>query len=49
MDLGDHPAVPGPQFRDPFEVIVLELSDLGLLGEEGFQTLFLLLVEFKLC
>lgn len=48
LDLGDHPAVPGSQLRDPFEVIVLELPDLGLLGEEGFQPLLLLLVELEL-
>ena len=45
LDLGDHSAIAGSQLGDPFKVIVLELTNLGLLGKEGFQPLLLLLVE----
>lgn len=47
-DLVDHPSVSGAQLAYGFEVLVLQLPDLGFLGEEGLQAFALLLVQVQL-
>lgn len=41
----DHSSVPGTQFTDGLKVVILQLTHLSLLGEEGFETLPLLLIQ----
>lgn len=47
LDFGDYFVVVGFQFGEFFKVIVFEFFDFGFLGEEGFQSFFLLFVEFE--
>lgn len=47
LHFGDHTAIASPQFGDPLKVIILQLAHFGLLCEESFQALLLLLVQLQ--
>lgn len=47
-DLEDHPSVPGTQLADLLKVVVLQLSHLLLLRQEGLQAFPLLLIQLQL-
>lgn len=44
----DHSSVPSTQLTDGLKVVILQLTHLSLLGEEGFETLPLLLIQVQL-
>lgn len=47
-DLEDHPSVPRAQLADLLKVVVLQLSHLLLLRQEGLQAFSLLLIQLQL-
>lgn len=44
----DHSSIPSTQLTDGLKVVVLQLTHLSLLREEGFETLLLLLIQVQL-
>lgn len=47
-DLVDHSSVSSTQLTYGFKILILQLSNLGFLGEEGFQSFPLLFIQVQL-